>query len=874
MRTKRDVSDETAKSMEGDLKQEDVAKVDLVQIVEEEVNGDMKNDNVDKRDAAAEASRLDHPHVLPPPHDIPPHADLPLFPPLGTAPPHHIPHAGPTPVPVNHHHVTISTPTHHVSHGVADHGTHHAVHKEHHQVHHHGHHAAPVVHHHMDHHMSHHHAAPVHHPAPHHHEVHHPHQPAAVPLVMLPPVPAKHYDHPVSGYPKPALGGSLEDIFGLHKPAYHAPEPAYHAPEPAYHAPEPAYHAPEPAYHAPEPAYHAPEPAYHSPEPVYHAPKPAYKPAGPYKPDYKHPTGDYVSPHAAMAGHPFSLEAVFNLDMPLYYMEKYPHMAHMAHHGHHDVHHVVHHPKPTYHEPKPAYHQPKPAYHEPKPAYHEPKSAYHEPKPAYHVPKPAYHEPKPAYHIPEPAYHEPKPAYHAPAYKDPATGYAKPAHGASLEEIFGVHTAYHPHPKPDYHHPEPSYHKPAHGYHEPKHGSLEAVFGLAPTSYVTPAPHYDVPTTYKPKMPDYLHQHPHAKSLPPHHDPGYVLHYLPYDNYKPVHPETLAHPPPVPHHPHAAHMLVPGTHVPPPPHDIAHVPHGFVTPSPLHPHTPLLGVTPAPHAPLLGVPPSLIDHETPILHPHSVLETDPLLHPHPDNLELQPHPAVPVPQPSFLPLPGARKKRSTQSGQSITLPTLLTNNTLATFPFDPDNISISSDFDYFDTAESQIIGLFNTSDVKLIHLCNHHNNQNSSWEPCLIPGGQLSDFETGQNTNIGETTPNLFLNLPKNNFSPIDSNSLPLIRSDFTENAFSEILKKANSETKNPSDTAKVFHTSNFDNFIEETTTSTPFHSTTPGSIPSTPSWLFPTEGNKKHLKTQGFVTDHTSSVYFDPSIRKSFSKL
>ena len=49
MRTKRDVSDETAKSMEGDLKQEDVAKVDLVQIVEEEVNGDMKNDNVEAK---------------------------------------------------------------------------------------------------------------------------------------------------------------------------------------------------------------------------------------------------------------------------------------------------------------------------------------------------------------------------------------------------------------------------------------------------------------------------------------------------------------------------------------------------------------------------------------------------------------------------------------------------------------------------------------------------------------------------------------------------------------------------------------------------------------------------------------------------------
>ena len=209
MRSKRDVSDESDESLEDDLNKEQVVKkVDLEKIVEEEINEDQNSDNVDKRDAAADASRLDHHHVLPPPHDIPPHAELPLFPPLGTPPPHH---GLVTPVPHSGHHVTISTPTHHVSHGVADHGTHHAVHKEHHQVHgHHGHHAAPIVHHHMlDHHAPpvHHeaHHVPVHHPAP-HVEVHHPHQPAAVPLVMLPPMPSPHHDHPVSGYPKPAYG--------------------------------------------------------------------------------------------------------------------------------------------------------------------------------------------------------------------------------------------------------------------------------------------------------------------------------------------------------------------------------------------------------------------------------------------------------------------------------------------------------------------------------------------------------------------------------------------------------------------------------------------------------------------------------------------
>merc|ERR550532_3810968 len=193
---------------------------------------------------------------------------------------------------------------------------------------HHGHHPAPhhpAPHHPAPHHLAPHHPAP-HHPAPHHLEPHHPHQVAAVPVLMVPPTAhASHYDHPVSGYPKPAHAGSLEEIFGLHKPAYHAPEPAYHAPEPAYHAPESAYHAPEPAYHTPEPAYHAPEPAYHAPALKYH-------------------------------------------------------------------------------------------------------------------------------------------------------------------------------------------------------GSLDAVFGLTPKSYVTPAPLYDLPTTYKPKMPDYLTgKNPHAKSLPPPHDPGYVL---------------------------------------------------------------------------------------------------------------------------------------------------------------------------------------------------------------------------------------------------------------------------------------------------------------------------------------------------------------
>ena len=83
-------------------------------------NGDTESAIIEKRDANPEPSRLDHISVLPPPHDLPPRPDLPLFPPLGSPPPHH---HSPTPVPASGRHVTIPTPTHHVSHGVADHGT-------------------------------------------------------------------------------------------------------------------------------------------------------------------------------------------------------------------------------------------------------------------------------------------------------------------------------------------------------------------------------------------------------------------------------------------------------------------------------------------------------------------------------------------------------------------------------------------------------------------------------------------------------------------------------------------------------------------------------------------------------------------------------
>ena len=160
--------------------------------------------------------------------------------------------------------------------------------------------------------------------------------------------------------------------------------------------------------------------------------------------------------------------------------------------------------------------------------YMEPLKHYMEPKPHYMEPhhKPDYHPP------PKPAYHEPKkPAYHP-------TGYIAPAKGGSLEEVFGIHSKY-----------APAYAPP-------------------PAAYVTPRPDYK-PPAYKAKV-DYHYEDPHATVSyhpPPHHDNGYMLHYMPYEGYEPKHPKTLAHPPKVsPLHAEAAHILVESAH--PLPHNL------------------------------------------------------------------------------------------------------------------------------------------------------------------------------------------------------------------------------------------------------------------------------------------------------------------
>ena len=774
----------------------------------------------------------------------------------------------PTPAPLGGHHVTISTPTHHISHGILDHGTHHAVHKEHHQVHgedyhvpHEAHHA-PLEAHHAPHPVQH---APheAHHPQheAHHvpHDIHHSQKTVShgLPILIESKGDVGHYTptphHSISGYPKPAHGGTLEEIFGVGPgyspapyhptpapyhptpapyhpvhPAYHNPEPAYHPPTPAYHAPPtpayhppepayapptpvyhapepayapptPAYHAPEPAYAPPTPAYHAPEPAYAPPTPAYHAPEPAYAPPAPayhapepayapptpayhvpeYAPDFKHPTGDYIPPTAKMAGHPFSLEHVFGIPMPNYYMEKYPHMAQSIHHPDHHVvdtyaepapfydppkvydhpvsgypkpehgasleeifgvptkyhpvvkpsyhepeHHIItvmHPPELKYVEPKPEYHAPKPEYHAPKPEYHAPKPEYHIPKPEYHAPKPEYHAPKPEYHAPKPEYHAPKPEYHVP----------KPEYHA---------------PKPEYHAPEPVYHESGHGYAPPHNGgSLEEIFGIGshplPSVYVTPKPDY-YPTTYKPKMPEYVNKD--YKSLP---DPGYVLHYLPYDDYQPHHQKSIDHPPPVPHHPGAAHILVPGNHPLPPPD---------LFPSPLSAHPDVKSLT------------------------------------------------------LFR---GARVKRS-ESGQFIQVL--------------KDTVHLADNsVDFINDEESQLHGSFNTSDFDL---CIHLNTADRNWKPCLLSNGNITGLVVNAHTSLASLA-----NLPKNNFLPSDGNHLSL---------------SVNSAS-HPSPSIHTF----------------PLLLSLPGSVPTTPSWRFPTEGTTK--PTQDWFSDSSqpTTVYFDPRL-------
>ena len=85
--------------------------------------------------------------------------------------------------------------------------------------------------------------------------------------------------------------------------------------------------------------------------------------------------------------------------------------------------------------------------------------------------------------------HHAVPVHHEVTHKR-FKGYAPPHKGGgSLEEIFGVHTKYHPAPPPVVHHvPEPVYHEPEPVYHEP-----EPVY-VPPKKY---QPDYSHPTGHK-----------------------------------------------------------------------------------------------------------------------------------------------------------------------------------------------------------------------------------------------------------------------------------------------------------------------------------------------------------------------------------------
>ena len=129
-------------------------------------------------------------------------------------------------------------------------------------------------------------------------------------------------------------------------------------------------------------------------------------------------------------------------------------------------------------------------------------------------------------------------------HHDPTKHYLPPkSHGGTLEDVFGISTKYGKpvHPVP----PEAAYKEPAPVVHHP-----------------APQPGYQEP--------------------PPAYHNSYSLHYLPYEDYEPYHPESKALKSRVPTLP-AAHLLVQAPHPHLRPH---HVPHPHVSVDP-RPHLPV-----------------------------------------------------------------------------------------------------------------------------------------------------------------------------------------------------------------------------------------------------------------------------------------------
>jgi hypothetical protein len=422
-------------------------------------------------------------------------------------------HGGPPHSPPAHHVSSLNVPSPLRAHDVLvpQHDSHHSVH-------------ISTANHHVSHGVSHGLQADIVHQDtqqvfPAHHAA--PHATPHAPLAHL-----NEVHHTTKGYAPPIKGGLLEDVFGVSSKYYSPARPDYNVQESAYQAPGPSYVAPAAAYHPPEPAYHPPEPAYSPPAPAYHPPEPKYSP----EPIY-HPGPKYSPPEPSYAPEP-----KYSLPEPVHVLEpKYSP------------------PEPAYHAPEPAYHAPEPAYHAPEPAYHTPRPAGSYKPPSYHghpfsmemvfglpmhnhymtkyahllpehmhvpspdrvyiTPQPKYHEPTPVYHEPSPAYQEPKPE---PAYVAPKkVGYDLPSHGGSLEDVFGVASKY------------------------------------SPAKYDAPAPDY-APPAYQPNLLP-------AHGYEPEHN-SYTLHYLPYEDYVPVHAEALAVKAKVPSIPGTAHILVKSPH--------------------------------------------------------------------------------------------------------------------------------------------------------------------------------------------------------------------------------------------------------------------------------------------------------------------------
>jgi hypothetical protein len=151
---------------------------------------------------------------------------------------------------------------------------------------------------------------------------------------------------------------------------------------------------------------------------------------------------------------------------------------------------------------------------------------------------------------------------------------------------------------------------------------------------------------------------------------------------------------------------------------------------------------------------------------------------------------------------------------------------------DNDKLEIG-DSDYYEAEESQLFGTFNTSAG--LQLCTQGRGPaDSSWQPCLLTGGQLGSLEAGPNLSAPRSFPVLSTHyLPPNTFLSSEGAYLSLV-----------------------------------DQPVHATTPSTPPF--TPRTMGVTPSWRFPFMENTG-LRTQSPTSGITQS---DSSAGSFFQKL